>query len=126
MIDLTNRTIEELNGLIQKYALVVGLFRPPEQPYIAYIVDIAVNHIKATHNDLPLDWKCWSTIVVKNAFFNNKINKDSNIIEFIDDFITYWKQEYQRYCDNLGMSASEYDRDRGFVFEYTTKKIGSH
>jgi hypothetical protein len=124
MIDLTNKSIDQINTLIQKYTPVLELYvRHHEKhiPILAHIIDLAVNHTKTNHNDLTLDWKVWSVFVVEKNYFNNKINNESDIGKTIDDFIVYWKAEYQGYCNGLGMSASEYDRDRGFVYKYLDK-----
>lgn len=123
MIDLTNKSIDEINGLIQKYASVLELIHQREQiPYLAYIIDIAVNHIKEKHNYLSIDWKAWSVVVIKKLFLDKKINNESDIIKSIDDFIEYQKNEYQNYLNDLAMFTSEYDRDLGFVWGYVCKK----
>jgi len=119
MIDLTNRTIEEVNGLIQKYASVLELVKPPQQqPYLAVIIDVGIKHVKENHQDLPLDWKIWSIIFTKNKYLNNKLGKESEIPEIIDDFIKHYKDNYKEYIDSLGMYASDFDRDYGFIFKY--------
>ena len=122
MIDLTNKTVDEINGYIQKYASVLELIKSQEQPYMAYIIDVAVNYIKDKHNDLTIDWKSWCTLLIKEQYFNKKLKSEKDIKEIIDDFIVYWIKEYDEYCNNLGMYSSEYDRDRGFVYEYMWKK----
>jgi hypothetical protein len=123
MIDLTSENVDKINGLIQKYAFVLELISDQEQiPYLAYIIDTAINYIKKTHNDLNIDWKSWCVILVKEQFLNQKIKSESDIEEIINDFIEYWKKEYKKYCDNIAISSSDYDRDRGFVYEYIWKK----
>jgi hypothetical protein len=124
MIDLTNKTVEEVNALIQKHAPVLELFvkhHEKQIPILAYVFDLAINHIKTNHIDLTIDWKVWSVFVVGKYFLGNKIVNESDISKTIDDFIVYWKAEYQEYCDGLGMFASEYDRDRGFVYVFLNK-----
>lgn len=119
MIDLTNRTIEEVNGLIQKYAAVLELVKPPQQqPYLAVIIDVGIKHVKEKHQDLPLDWKIWSIIFTKNKYLNGKVSKESEIPEIIDDFIQHYKDNYKEYVDSLGLYASDFDRDYGFIFRY--------
>jgi hypothetical protein len=120
MIDLTNKTVDEINGLIQKYASVLELLKPQDQPYFAYIMDIAVNYIETNYKDLNSDWKAWSTFVLRKLY--DKIKTESDIKKIIDDFVEYWRKEYEEYCNNLGMHATEYDRDRGFVYNYMEKK----
>lgn len=122
MIDLTNKTVDEINGYIQKYASVLELIKPQEQPYMAYIIDVAVNYIKEKYNNLTIDWKSWCTLLVKEQYFNKKLKSEKDIKETIDNFVEHWIKEYNEYCNNLGMYTSEYDRDRGFVYEYMWKK----
>jgi hypothetical protein len=118
MIDLTNKNVEEVNALIQKYASVLELIKPQYQPFLAVILDIAVSYIKENHNDLPLDWKAWSIVVLKNKYFSGKVHKESDIPVIIADFIKHFKDNYADYIQQLGMSATEFDRDYGFVCRY--------
>jgi hypothetical protein len=120
MIDLTSRTIDEINGLIQKYTSVLELYIKQQQyiPYLAVIIDVGVKHIKEKHADLPLDWKVWSIIYIKNKYFKDKIPKESDIPELIDEFIGHYKEKYGDYINDLGLSSSEFDRDYGFVRRY--------
>ena len=46
MIDLTNRTVDEINALIQKYASVLELLKPQHQPYLAVVIDVGVEYVK--------------------------------------------------------------------------------
>lgn len=119
MIDLTNRTVDEVNELIQKYAFVLELIRPPQHiPYLAVIIDIGVKYIQEKHRDLELNWKSWSMVYIKNKYKKGKINKESDIPDLIDEFINHYKNEYSDYIQQIGMSASEIDRDYGFVCKY--------
>lgn len=126
MTDLiNNRSAQEINELIQKYASVLevsGIRTLPDVQKFAIIIDVAVNYIKDWHNDLTTDWKAWSIMVIKNQYHNKKINSESDVIQTINDFVMSWKENYKTYCNNLGIYASEYDRDRGFVYDYLTKK----
>jgi hypothetical protein len=125
MTDLTNRTVEEVNQLIQKYAPVLELSHAKskeEIPILAIIYDISVKYIKDWHNNLTVDWKSWCVLVIKEQFHNKKIQSEADIVQTINDFIKYWSENYKTYCNNLGMYASEYDRDRGFVYKYLIEK----
>ena len=115
MIDLTNKTVEEINGLIQKYASVLELIKPQYQPFLAVIIDIGVNHVKEKHADLPSDWKTWSIVYLKNKYFNGRVHQESDIPGSIDIFIKYYKDNYVDYINDLGMFTNEFDRDYSFV-----------
>lgn len=119
MIDLTNRSVDEVNGLIQKYVSVLQLIRPIRHiPYLAVIIDIGIKYIKEKYYDLEPDWKSWSIVYIKNKYMKGKINKESDIPELIDEFIKHYKNEYSDYIQHIGMSASEFDRDYGFVCKF--------
>ena len=45
MIDLTNKNVDEINALIQKYASVLELLKPQYQPYMAFIIDTEGNKV---------------------------------------------------------------------------------
>jgi hypothetical protein len=118
MIDLTNKTVDEINELIKKYASALELIKPQFQPYLALIIDIGVKHIKEKYQDLPLDWKAWSIVYLKNKYFKGRIHKETDISDLIDDFIKHYKNDYVEYINNLGTFTNEYERDRGFIHKY--------
>ena len=120
MIDLTNRTTEDVNKLIQKYATlleVADMKKQDDAPLLAIIFDVGINFIKANHNDLTKDWKAWSMVVIKYKYYEGKIKTEDDIRKIIDGFVNFWKAEYKKYCSDT-FSATEYDRDRGFIHKY--------
>ena len=121
MIDLTNKTIDEINALIQKYASALELVRPPDQPYMAYIIHVAHTYLEAQYKDINKDWKSWAIVVLKNLC--RKINNDVEIQKIIDEFIVYQRTEYEAYNVDL-IWYNEIDRDWGFVHRFINKKIG--
>jgi len=121
MIDLTSKSIEDIEAVIKKYANILELFAPQTKPYVAYLVDVTVNHLKENYNNLSSDLKSLCVIVVKKNFDN--INTDLDIKKIVDDFITYYNDNYSKYHENM-FGASEWDLMYGFVDEYINKKIG--
>ena len=118
MIDLTNRTVDEINALIQKYASVLELLKPQHQPYLAVVIDVGVKYVKEKYQDLELDWKAWSIVYLKNKYMKGKLKKESEIPGLIDDFIQHYKDKYADYIKQLGLYSTEFDRDYGFVCAY--------
>lgn len=112
MIDLTSKTIDEINAHIQKYAQALELIKQPDQPYMAYIIHVAVTYLKSQHNDLNKDWKSWTVVALKNSY--RKINNDADILKIIDQFIEYYKTNYEKYIKDL-IWHDEIERDWGFV-----------
>lgn len=132
MIDLTNKIdkiikddINSIQTLVNKYSSVLQETKIEKNiPYLAYIIDMCINHINNNHKDLSKDWKVWSVIVVKRLFLAGKIKKETDVINIINDFIGFYKQEYENYCEDI-IAATEFDRDNGFIFRYIEIKNGS-
>jgi hypothetical protein len=123
MTDLTSKTPEELNTLIQKYLPVLQQIKvsPVLYQQLAYIFDVATIHIKQKYSDLTPEWKAWCMVVLRDLYKKNKISTDLDITSIIDDFINDYNLNYESYCSYMA-SASEYDQQRGFVHGYTLKK----
>lgn len=124
MIDLINKSVAEVEILIQKYGSLLevsGLKTVLDAQLLAIIIDIAVNHIQENHKDLNKDWKAWTVVALKNL--QKRIKTDEDVKNNADEFINHYKNEYQKYVDDL-VWYSEYDRDWGFVHRYLHKKIG--
>jgi hypothetical protein len=60
-------------------------------------------------------------LVIKHRYNEGKINTEEDVRKIINEFVSFWKTEYKDYCNDI-ISATEYDRDRGFVFKYLLKK----
>lgn len=121
MIDLTNKSIDGINTLIQKYRNVLELIKPDDVPYMAVIVDTGISCINLKYKQLPIDWKCWAIVMLKELYYKKRIQSEDNISSEIDRFIEYLNKNYKEYCD-LKWSGNEYERDRGFVYEYLKKR----
>lgn len=131
MTDLINRVdewiktdVNAVQEIVNRYAQVLQGTKPEKEiPYLAVIIDACVNHINTKHKDLSADRKAWAVVVVRNQYVKGKIKNDADIVKRIDDFLTFWESNHKKYCEDM-VSATEYDRDSGFVFRYE-KKIGS-
>lgn len=119
MLDITNKTTEEINLLTEKHKSVLELIKDKKMiPSIAIIFDIAINYIKEKYLDLNTDWKLLTMMCLTHQIIKNKINNETDITVQIDEFIKYYKENYDTYINDLGSSASEYDRDIEFVHNY--------
>lgn len=121
MNDLTNKVmnipVNEIDILLTKYQYILELVKRKDKIHeIAYILDIACNYIVNKHNILNPDWKTWSVIILIDLIDN--IYGDSDIIKIIDNFIKFYNENYKQYIDDIGLSASIYDRDCGFINLY--------
>jgi len=119
MIDLTNKTIDEINALIIKYAKILELLNPQEQPYFAYIIDIAIKHIDEKYDSLNKNWKTSIIFILKKL--SNKINNESDIKMIVDEFIKYYNNEYAGYCEEM-ICIDEVDREFNFVYKFIKEK----
>ena len=130
MIDLINRIdewvktdVNAVQQIVNKYADVLqGTLPEKNIPYIAVIIDICVQYLNGSHGASNADWKSWSALLITKLFEADKLKKESDIIKIIDEFIDYKEENYEDYCKNI-ISASDYDRDRGFMFGFYLKKI---
>jgi hypothetical protein len=125
MIDISNKTIDELNVLITKYASALEQIPKNERdaiPYLAVVFDIAVPYIKEKYPDLDSHPKAWATYVLKLLL--HYLKNDADIKRVIDEFFVYYKNEYPNYGTDIVLSASQYDRDHNFVYNYAaTRKV---
>ena len=125
MIDISNKTIDELNVLIGKYAAALEQIPKNERdsiPYLAVIIDIAVPYIKEKYPELNQDVKAWAIYVLKLLL--RYLKNDADIKRVVDEFITYYQAEYINYGSDIVLSASQYDRDYKFVYNYAaTRKV---
>jgi len=126
MIDLTNKNVDEINGLIQKYAPLLELTKNKKEiPYLAYVLDVAIKYIEENHKEKHKDQKTWAATIVRSQYLDGKIRKESDIVETIDEFFQYIKDELQTYIGNM-IPASQYDLEAGFAHQFISKKNGSH
>lgn len=58
-------------------------------------------------------------VLLKNMI-EDKI-KIGHVPTLIDEFIEYYKSEYDDYCKDI-ISANDFERDRGFVYLFLNKK----
>ncbi|MFA5366609.1 MAG: hypothetical protein WC333_01890 [Dehalococcoidia bacterium] len=110
-------SVDEINALIQKYSPLIELKAKQQEhvPLLAYVYDTAINYIKENYSGLTKDWKAWTVFVVGERVMSGQIAEVPDIKKTIDDFIGYWKLNYQPYLDDLALYSSEFDRDAGFV-----------
>jgi len=123
MIDLINNDVEKVNILINKYKTVLevsNLRTVDDVQIFVLIIDEAIKYIEDKYNHLNADIKAWCILILKHSI--KQIKTDDDVKKNIDDFIKFWNSEYQKYIDDLSMSASEFDRDYGFVQIFIHKK----
>jgi len=123
MIDLTNRTTEEVNALIQKYAPVLELYNKKQAdiPYLAVILEVGVNYLKTNYAPITIEWKTWMMVILKDLYFKKALQSEADIPKSINDFILFHNQNYENYVKEI-VSVSEFDRDKEFVHRYINKK----
>jgi len=129
MTDLINKVEEMINTdiasvqvLVDKYRNVLEITKIQKDiPYLAFLIDICVEHLNSNHNNLSKDWKTWATIAIRNLFLDKKLENIEDIAKTIDEFIVFWKSNYEKYCDDI-IAATDYDKERGFVFRFELQK----
>jgi hypothetical protein len=123
MIDISNKSVDELNALITKYkSALEQVYETQTIPYLAVVYDIAVPYIKEKYPELDKDTKAWATYVLK--FLLGYLKNEADIKRVIDEFIQYYMTEHPNYGNDIVLSASQYDRDYNFVYNYAaTRKV---
>lgn len=123
MIDLTNKTVEEVNTLIQKYSPILELYSKQQNdiPYLAVVIDVGVNYLKTNYNQMTIDWKSWIMVLLKELYMRKILKSEVDISKEVDEFIIFHNENYENYVKDI-IAASEYDRDRGFIYVYLNKK----
>jgi hypothetical protein len=118
--------VDEINQLIQKYTSLIELKATQQEhvPLLAYVYDTAINYVKENYSGLTKDWKAWTVFVVNEWVMSGQIVEVSDIKKTIDEFIEYWKLNYQAYLNDLALYSNEYDRDIIFVRSFLQRKIG--
>jgi len=120
--EMINRDITSVQVLVNKYRDVLELTKIEEDiPYLAFLINICIEHLNTNHNNLPKDWKGWATIAVRNLFLDKKLKNIEDIAKTIDEFVVFWKSDYEKYCDDI-IAATDYDKERGFVFKFELQK----
>ena len=121
--DIIKNDIESLQTIVTKYNTVLELIQDQKQlPYLAYIINISVDHIKEFHDERDADKKSWAVVVVKNLYTAGQIKKESDILRTIDDFFKYVDDNFQTYEDNH-VAVTQYDMELGFVYGFVKTKI---
>ena len=116
---INNRTIDEVNLLIQKYVGVLELIKQQEEiPYLAIVIDVGIKYVKEKHNYLNIDWKAWSILYLKHQYLNSNIKKEEDVVNLIENFLKNYNNNYEEYINNLGIFVSDFDRDYAFVCKY--------
>ena len=121
MIDLTNKTQEELHTLYNELLNVHDFFNDKNNlAFHLYPIQIAVNYIKEKYNDIDVDWKAFSTLVIMHLFHEIKTEEDVKII--IDDFIIYINTKYSTFSEADDYFTSTYDKNHYFTKMFINNK----
>jgi len=115
MIDLTSKTKEEINALMNEYqGLWADMPKIDELIQEVYLIDLAFKYLKEM--DIDKDLKTWSVLLIKRLFRTINIEEDVHVE--IDKFIKYHNTLYKKYVDELVMYTDKFDRDSSFLTIY--------
>ena len=113
MLDISNKNVDYVNSLIIKYAKILELAIPQEQSFLAVAIDTAVNYF----NIKCIDNKIRTSIIFILKKILPNINSESEIIEIIEDFSNFHKNEFLKYCDDM-IFSSDVDKEYEFANYY--------
>lgn len=120
MINISDKTKEELNIIIQKYEQPLLTLKNTElYPFYAVIINIVEPILIKKYEIFNAHWKAIIILfLVKNIndFYNQK-----DVENFIIDFEKYYKDEYQKFLTSC-VIEDEFERDFIFIKIYLSKK----
>ena len=115
MTDSTNNV--NIDNLIQKYLPVLEtLHRKEFWVQYAQIFEISIDYINAKHKGIDYSWKIWTTLLLVNLV--NEIKTNEDVHKIVDEFVKYINDNYKNYCDNLGMSSTDFDKNYLFMSKF--------
>jgi hypothetical protein len=117
---LTQEELEQLKKLHEKYSDLVKFIFYAYTYEFAYVLEIGIEHIKNKHSTLPVDFKAWSMVLLKNMLEDKLLNLN-NITTTIDEFVEYYNNEYNEYLQDI-ISVNDFERDRGFMTRFLNRK----
>jgi hypothetical protein len=119
MIDITNKSVEQLNALKQKYAKILESIPDNEKNYHAYVIDVAINFINTYYPIINNNWKSWIVVVVVKL--REIINNENDIGNIINKFLIFHNINYDKYIDEI-ICLDEVDRDLDFINDFIKKE----
>ena len=120
MIDISDKTREELNNIIRKYEQPLLTLKETElYPQYAVVIDIAEPILIKKDEVFNAHWKAIILLFIVKSIDNFEFQAD--IENFILDFEKYFKINYQDFLEN-SVIDDEFDRDFIFVKLYINNK----
>jgi hypothetical protein len=129
MTDLTNKVdalilndLKSLQDTVNNYGTILELLKKKDDiPYVGFIVDIGVKHIRKFHEKETPDLKAWSIVVLKDLFQSGVLKTEEQIPELIDEFIEHYKKDFRAYKENH-VAVNDYYMELGFVMAFEKQK----
>lgn len=117
MIDLTNKTTDEVNEVLIKYqSFFNDLPKISEIINLVYTIHLAVECINEKYKSLDKDLKTWCVLLIKNIY--KLVDSEADINDEINKFVEYHILNYKKYIDSIIQYTNEYDRDHSFLSKY--------
>lgn len=122
MIDLTNKSVDEINSFIQRYAHALEIIPPAEQPVMAYIINVGMIHLTNVHSEINGEVKACAIVVLRKL--QNILNEDDDIRNMIDDFIEFYNDKFKSFVHELYPQSSADGMIYEFMLRFINKKLG--
>jgi hypothetical protein len=121
--NVTNTSVEDQELLYKIFNPTFEFIQQKDKiPYLVYVFDYAVKYINENHQDLNSTWKALIMVYLKYHYINGHIITDDDIVTKLNEIINLYRTEYPKYISELGLSASEFDRDYSFICRYMKQK----
>ena len=122
---VNNLDLSHVDVLYQKYQQFLYDFRNEKNAVEKlYLVDICVNYLKANYIAESKNLKSWTVIVALRLYKHDKTT-EADVYKIIDNFVINYKKDINDYIEDIVMSASDYDREVGYINYYIQKIKGS-
>jgi hypothetical protein len=135
MKEILNKTNQEVNTLYNKYYTIINEFPKINSKTDAesvlilrtIIVDTAINYL--TTLTINNDLKGYSMIVLYKQLpcdaetIHDKFQYEENVIELLNEFITYFNENHENHIKNIELFSDEFDRDYPMILDFITKKM---
>jgi len=135
MKEILNKTNQEVNQLYNKYYTIINEFPKINSKtdaesvmiFRTIIVDTALTYLQQLN--ISNDLKGYCMIVLYKLLpcdaesIHNKFQYEENVIELIDDFITYFNEKHDNHINNIELFSDEFDRDYPLILNYIKEKM---
>ena len=135
MKGILNKTMEEVNVLYNKYYTIINDFPKINSKtdaesvmiFRTIIVDTALTYLQQLTISNDLKGYCmiilYKTLPCNAEALHDKFQYEENVMELINDFITYFNENHSNHIKDIELFSDEFDRDYPLILNYIKQKM---